>query len=104
MYKGYANGRFFIDTIKLVSEGKELMRKYHREYEPSEREFKEIIPEPLYQRTKGYEQAPLNSTLWNMFYLGLAIGNRIDHKEKFQWEIEEEQEIAEEKEIEALTE
>ena len=91
----FLNGQFFINTITMISEGKELMRKFHREYEPTEKDFKSVIPNPLLQRIDGYEQIPLNDTLWSMFYIGLSIGNRIRYDGKFQWEIEEEKEMAE---------
>lgn len=73
-----------------ILEGKELQQKFN-EAKLSNQETATLIDKPL--NTADREQ--LKNAFLNIFYIGLSIGNRIGYTGKFQWEIEEDKEIAE---------
>ena len=84
-----------MEMILLISEGKELERNFFKKYGLKSREFKDLITESIHKATDDYEHTPLRNALWNMYYVGLAVGNKIHYEGKFQWEIEEDREMEE---------
>ena len=89
------------DMSNFISEGEELYEmRYINDIKItlSNQELNAILTKPLKEKINNADTADderLKNAVWNMFYIGLSIGNRIRYDGKFQWEIEEEKEMAE---------